>query len=80
MTVTLLDDYRALSAILVPTTVQAAVVLVGAILSSRPTELTVCPVIAVSMRTPVAANTNAELLGSGNTWKAQSYRCQRSTS
>ena len=58
MTVTLLDDHRALSAILVPTTVKAAVMSVVAILSSRPTELTARPVIAISMHTPVAANTN----------------------
>jgi biotin transporter BioY len=81
MTVTLLDDNGALPTIFVPTTVQTAVMSVVAVLGSRPAKLTACPVIAaISVHAPVAANTNAELLSIGNTWKAYSYRRQRSTS
>jgi biotin transporter BioY len=80
MTVTLLDDNGALPTIFVPTTVQTAVMSVVAVLGSRSTKLTAGPVVAaISVHAPVAANTNAELLSISNTWKAYSYRRQRST-
>jgi hypothetical protein len=81
MTVTLLNNHGAFPAILVPTAVQTAIMSVVAVLGSRPTKLTASPVVAaISVHAPIAANTNAELLSTDHTWKAYSYRRQRSTS
>jgi biotin transporter BioY len=81
MTVTILDDHGALPAIFVPATVQTAIMPIVAIFGSRSAELTACPIVAaISVHAPIAANADAELLSTCNTWKAYSYRRQRSTS
>jgi len=81
MTVTLLDDHSTLPTIFVPTTVQTSIMPIVAIFGSRSTKFTACPIVAaISVHTPVAANADAELLSTCNTWKAYSYRRQRSTS
>jgi len=81
MTVTLLDDHSTLPTIFVPTTVQTSIMPIVAILGSRSTKLTACPIVAaVSVHAPVTANADAEPLGTCNTWKTYSYRRQRGTS
>jgi len=75
MTVTLLNDHGALPTIFVPTTMQTAIMPIVTIFGSRSTKLTTCPIVAaVSVHAPVAANADAELLSTCNTWKAYSYR------
>jgi hypothetical protein len=81
MTVTLLNNHGALPTIFVPTTVQTAIMPIVAIFGSRPTKLTAGPiVVAISVHATIAANADVELLSTRNTWKAYSYRRQRSTS
>jgi biotin transporter BioY len=71
MSVTLLDDHGPLPAIFVPTTVQTAIMSIVAVLGPSPPKLTACTILAaISVRVPVPANTNAELLSTGNTWNA----------
>jgi hypothetical protein len=79
--VTLLDNYGSLSAIFVPTTVQATIMSIVSVLGSRSTKFAACAILAaISVHAAVAANTNAELLSAGDTWDAQSYCRQRGTS
>jgi len=81
MTVTLLDDHGALPTIFVPTTVQTSIMPIVPIFGSRTTKLTAWPIVAaISVHAPVAANADAELFSTCNTWKAYSDRRQRSTS
>jgi hypothetical protein len=67
MAMTLLDDHGSLPAIFVPTTVQTAIMSIVAVLRSSTTKLTARTILAaISVHVPIAANTNAKLLSTGN--------------
>jgi hypothetical protein len=67
MAMTLLDDHGSLPAIFVPTTVQTAIMSIVAVLRSSTTKLTARTILsAISVQVPIAANTNAKLLSTGN--------------